>query len=153
MVQWYTSLQDIIKIRFELGNMNCPGLSFFRNDGKAVLARSRHDGGGSMPICPRFETSDRFLFHHADQVAHPKFGATFDARVMSMLGHDMLAIEVIRNQLVDLRDLVEIILRFDALPFGGVGDTGERALPPHQNFVWGQTAFSYPIMQVKQGPR
>ncbi len=55
---------------------------------------------------------------------------------LSMLGHDMFAIEVIRNQLVDFRNLVEIILRLDTLSFGGVGNTGERAFLPHQNFVW-----------------
>jgi hypothetical protein len=82
-----------------------------------------------------------------------KFGATFDARVVPMLGHDMFAIEVFRYQLVDFLNLVVIVLRFDTFLFGGVGDTGERAFPAHQNFVWGQAAFTYLIMQVQQSPR
>ncbi len=65
---------------------------------------------------------------------------------MSMLGHDMYTIEVIRNQLVDFLNLVEKSCDSMHSRLGGVGDTGERAFTPHRNFVWGQAAFSYSIM-------
>ncbi len=68
-----------------------------------------------------------------------------------MLGHDMFAIEVFRNQLIDLQNLIQKILRLDAFPFGDVGDSGERAFPPYQ--ILRQAAFSYSIVQVQQGQR
>jgi hypothetical protein len=70
---------------------------------------------------------------------------------MSLLCHDMFAFQVVGYNLVDDRNLIEVILGFLTLSFGGVGDTSEVAFPSHQNLVWGQTAFAYSIMEVKEG--
>ncbi len=107
IVQRYPSFQVIIKIEFELGHVDCPGLHLLGYDGEAFLTRARQYGGGSEPICPRFKVSDIFLFHHPDQVTHPKLGATLDSREMSIMHHVMFAFEDIRYQLVDFRNLVE----------------------------------------------
>jgi hypothetical protein len=60
----------------------------------------------------------------------------------------MLAIEIIGYQLVEDRNLIKVVLGFLTFPFGGKGDTRERALSSHQNLVWGQATFSHSIMKV-----
>ncbi len=53
-----------------------------------------------------------------------------------MLGHDIFAIEVIRNQLIDLRNMVEIIMRLYAFSFGCRGYRRE-GLPSPSKFCMG----------------
>jgi hypothetical protein len=120
MGQCYTSLQDVIKIKFELVNVECPCYPSFE---MMIICSDPIEkySGGDVPICLSFETSDWFLFHLPDHVSHPKFGATFDVRVMSMLGQEMYAVEFNRYQLVDFPNLLKIVLHLYAFSFGGVG--------------------------------